>query len=416
MKGRGTYLLIFFASIALLAILIIQVNWMVQMAHIKEELFNEKANMVLSRTTEALKSNVQACRNIEESMNMDTSSAVISNLGNNEVRTIDSLFNHYMQFYNFHVDYAFEVTKPRAFTTDYGSGFASHSYNRDLNLQSGVGEVQLKLLLPGKKKFILAEMGPLFITSVLLIVVVLTLFWRTVLSLIKEKQLAEHTTDFLNNMTHEFKTPLTNIALAGKMIQKESPEADEKISHYSGIILEENEKLIFQVDQVLSMTALERGEIQLRKTTINIHELISNSIRMMSLQIDNREGKLSSDLRATKMMMEADKIHIIRALCNLIDNSIKYSFGPPDISIHSFNNEDSIVIEVSDHGIGIDKEYHKKIFEKYFRVPTGDVHDVKGFGIGLAYVKKIAELHNGTLSMHSEPGMGTKFILLLPNE
>lgn len=236
------------------------------------------------------------------------------------------------------------------------------------------------------------------------------------MSLVKEKSISEHTTEFLNNMTHEFKTPITNIALAGKMINKESNiYAGEKIKYYSSIIIEENEKLRFQVEQVLSMAELERGEIPLRKTELDFHKLIHESLKQMNIQIENKQGNVKLNLSALKSMVSGDKIHLNNALCNLVDNAIKYSVEKPEISVSTSNNGQNFIILVSDNGIGIEKDFQKRVFDKYFRVPTGDVHDVKGFGLGLAYVKKIVELHGGTISLQSEKGKGTTFTITFPN-
>jgi signal transduction histidine kinase len=230
----------------------------------------------------------------------------------------------------------------------------------------------------------------------------------------KEKKISEHTTDFLNNMTHEFKTPLTNIALAGKMIVKDSTGMHgEKIKHYSEIILEENEKLRLQVEQILSMTALERGEIPLRKTEIDFHEVITNSVKHINLQIENRHGSLKLDLKADKFVICGDKTQLTNALCNLIDNAIKYSPEKPQVFIQTINIGKNLIVKISDTGLGIEKEYQKKVFDKFFRVPTGDVHDVKGFGLGLAYIKKIVQLHDGTIELQSEKGLGATFAITL---
>jgi two-component system phosphate regulon sensor histidine kinase PhoR len=217
-------------------------------------------------------------------------------------------------------------------------------------------------------------------------------------------------------MTHEFKTPLTNISLAGKMILKDtSSREQDKIKHYSGIILEENEKLRLQVEQVLSMTALERGEIPFRKTEMDFHALIIESVKYIRIQVENKHGNIKLNLDADRFLVTGDKTHLINALSNLIDNAIKYSREKPSISIQTCNTGKNLVVVVSDEGIGIEKEYQKKVFEKFFRVPTGDVHDVKGFGLGLAYIKKIVELHGGTIELRSEPEKGTSFTITLPN-
>ena len=404
MKLNRTTVFISISSVALLIVLIIQVNWMIHTARIKEEIFNEKANMVLSRTAEALAADTNACRNMEVCV------------GRNEIHKTDSLLTNYMDFYNFHIDYYFEVKKPGETAAQNNSGLKNNVYKKRLEEEATRNGLELNLFLPEKRQFIVQEMGPMFITSVILILVVLIMFWRTILLLMREKRLSEHTNDFLNNMTHEFKTPLTNIALAGKMITKDaSNRQEEKIKHYSEIILAENEKLRLQVEQVLSMTALERGEIPLRKTELDVHELIREAIKYISIQIENKQGELKLNLDAENPVVFGDKTHLVNALYNLVDNAIKYSPEKPELSIRTHNHEQQFILVVSDKGIGIEKEYQKKVFEKFFRVPTGDVHDVKGFGLGLSYIKKIVELHQGKIELESTPGKGTTFTITLPN-
>lgn len=404
MKLNRTTVFISISSVALLIVLIIQVNWMIHTARIKEEIFNEKAYMVLSRTAEALAADTNACRNMEVCV------------GRNEIHKTDSLLTNYMDFYNFHIDYYFEVKKPGETATQSNSGLKNNVYKKRLEEEATRNGLELNLFLPEKRQFIVQEMGPMFITSVILILVVLIMFWRTILLLMREKRLSEHTNDFLNNMTHEFKTPLTNIALAGKMITKDaSNRQEEKIKHYSEIILAENEKLRLQVEQVLSMTALERGEIPLRKTELDVHELIREAIKYISIQIENKQGELKLNLDAENPVIFGDKTHLVNALYNLVDNAIKYSPEKPELSIRTYNHEQHFILVVSDKGIGIEKEYQKKVFEKFFRVPTGDVHDVKGFGLGLSYIKKIVELHQGKIDLESTPGKGTTFTITLPN-
>lgn len=408
MKVNRTYLFIAVSSIALVTVLIIQVNWIFQTAKMKEELFNEKANIVLSKAAVALSSDTLTCKSPE-----------IFCEGSQEARKIDSLFSYYMQLYNIHIDYYFEV-KPGSQQRDIPFPINVDPY-QEASYQTCVKEgatkngLELKLVFPGKEQFILAEMGIPFITSVILILVVLVMSWRTVLSLMKEKKISEHTTDFLNNMTHEFKTPLTNIALAGKMMIKESTiKQEDKIKHYSGIILEENEKLRLQVEQVLSMTALERGEIPFQKTETDLHQLIHDALKCISIQIETKHGHVDLMLNAQRFVVMGDRTHLTNAVCNLIDNAIKYSGDKPELVIRTSSNDTHVNLFVTDKGIGIEEKYHKKVFDKFFRVPTGNRHDVKGFGLGLTYIKTIVELHEGTIGLESKTGEGTTFIITLP--
>ncbi len=328
-----------------------------------------------------------------------------------------------MNFYNFHPIYTFTVVpKPKFGRIENVVNFQSYTpqqpvacYNKTLDKINSTAGFELKLLFPKKQQYINAEMGSMFVTSIILILIVLVMFWRTISSLMKEKKISEHTSDFLNNMTHEFKTPLTNIALAGKMMIKDNNITQEdKIKHYSGIILEENEKLRLQVEQVLSMTALERGEIPIQKSELDFHQLIYDSLKRFNLQIESLYGTIKLDLRAENFIVFGDKTHLANALCNLIDNAIKYSKEKPELSIETQNAGNQLIVKVSDKGLGVEKEYHKKIFDKFFRVPTGDVHDVKGFGLGLSYVKKIVELHGGSIEVESAKNIGTTFSITLP--
>ncbi|MBL0105444.1 MAG: HAMP domain-containing histidine kinase [Bacteroidetes bacterium] len=404
MRLNRTRLFVAISSVALLIVLIIQVNWIIRTARIKEEIFNEKANMVISKTAEALSADTTTCIQMEQCV------------GENEKRKTDSLFTSYMDYYDLRINYSFDVQKPGPKEGGNEKHSSGSVYSKRLEEEATKNGLELNLFLPEKRQFIIEEMGPMFITSVVLILVVLIMFWRTIILLMREKKIAEHTNEFLNNMTHEFKTPLTNIALAGKMIVKEPTiRQEDKIKHYSGIILEENEKLRLQVEQVLSMTALERGEIPLRKAELDFHDLIKDSLKYISIQIENKHGHLAMDLSAEHFVIMGDKTHLTNAMCNLIDNAIKYSNEKPELSVKTFNRNNYLIIVISDQGIGIEKEYHKKVFDKFFRVPTGDVHDVKGFGLGLAYVKKIVEMHNGSIELQSEKGKGTTFTIALPH-
>lgn len=413
MKRNRTIIFITISSIALLAVVLIQFNWILQTIKYKEEFFNEKANILLARTTEVI------------SLDKEMSQKLKIGLGKIEKCKIDSVISHFMNYYNFHENYTFEVTKLPVHIEDGGAVAMQNYFNtnqkacyeKSINNLSNENGWELKINYLSRKSSIMKEMGLPFIVSIILILVVLVLFLRTVLSLVREKKISEHTIDFLNNMTHEFKTPLTSISLAGNLIVKDATlKQDDEIKHNSEIILEENEKLRLQVEQVLSMTALERGEIPIQKTELDFHQLIKDFLKSITLQIENKMGNLKLDLNANQMVIMGDKIHLTNAIRNLLDNAIKYSNGKPDLSIQTYNIDRNLIVVVSDKGIGIEKEYQKKVFEKYFRVPKGNLHDVKGFGLGLAYVKKIVELHGGEIELKSDKENGTTFTITLPND
>ena len=241
------------------------------------------------------------------------------------------------------------------------------------------------------------------------------IFWKTNLSLIKEKKIAAHTTDFINNMSHEFKTPLSNISLAAKMISKQTGHhIVDKVPYYTNIILDENEKLNQQIDLVLNLNALERDEVLIQNNLCNFHQIIHLAIKHMQRQIEHKNTKIELILDATNMNVIGDRNQLIGVVCNLIDNAIKYSDSSAIINIKTSNKNQSLIVALSDNGNGIPKEFHQKVFEKYFRLPTNDIHNVKGFGLGLAYIKKIVDLHKGDIKLSSTTEKGATFIISLP--
>jgi two-component system phosphate regulon sensor histidine kinase PhoR len=403
---------VWLSAVALVILLVIQVNWLLKTARAKEELFNEKASMVLAHTAQELCADKATCTNMGNCCLSNDGPGCVIKLGNPEAHKIDSLLRHFMARYNLRIDYSFEVIKPGL---PAGKSNNNNVFVKRLEEVANQNGLDLRLTLPGKKTFILQEMGGMFFSSILLIVIIFILFIRTARSLAREKQISENTTEFLNNMTHEFKTPLTNINLAGKMILKESNVMqNEKVKHYTGIILNENEKLKQQAEQVLNLSALERGEVPLAAEIINMHALIEEALKCISVQIENREGQLKLALSAEKNLVKGDRMHLMNSVCNLVDNAIKYAKEKPLIEIKTRNADDKFILEISDNGIGIEKEFQMHIFEKFYRVPTGDVHDVKGFGLGLAYVKKIVELHGGRIELTSQAGRGSNFTITLP--
>ena len=406
MKFKKAYIFLVALSIALLIILIIQINWIVEAAKMKEELFSEKAEMILSKTATDLRSDSFSIQHLPLKMNKDDRSK------------IDSLIQHYMKVYRIKLDYTFSIAEEKKQDNNQYPllNLQQGNYKTCIN-DDGKNELILHLNFPDKKSFILAEMQMPFIVSVILIVLILILSWITILAVIKEQKIANQTKDFLNNMTHEFKTPITNIALATKMLSKDNSIAlNEKWKNYTEIILNENEKLKQQVELILGIVELENGKIPLQKNKINFHELIENAATRMQLQLQSKNGKLDLDLNATNFFINGDLIHLNNMICNFIDNAIKYSDKNPCIKIETSNENNCLLIKVSDNGIGIEKSFHNKIFEKYFRVPTGNLHNVKGFGLGLAYCKMMIKFHYGTVIVNSELSKGTSFTISLPHE
>ena len=221
--------------------------------------------------------------------------------------------------------------------------------------------------------------------------------------------------DFINNMTHEFKTPIATISLASDSITNPSVISNpDKVKRFADIIRQENKRMHGQVEKVLQMALVERGSIKLNFSDVNIHQVIEQAVSNMSLQVERKEGSVTAQLDAEKYYVEGDLNHISNVINNLLDNANKYSPEKPEITVSTRNISNGIEITVSDKGIGMSKEAKKRIFEKFYRVHTGNLHDVKGFGLGLAYVKAMVTAHKGSIDVKSELGKGSSFILLFP--
>lgn len=222
-------------------------------------------------------------------------------------------------------------------------------------------------------------------------------------------------TDFINNMTHEFKTPVATIMIASEALKDPEIVADKsRISRLAGIIYDENVRLGNHIERVLSIARLEKKELKLEYKAVNTHDLITAVVDSMNLQLQKKNAKLILDLNAVHPVVQGDELHLSNVFYNLIDNANKYSTDDPDIRIETRSTDKILIIEISDKGIGMTKEHSKRIFDQFYRVPTGNLHDVKGFGLGLNYVQDIVEQMNGTIKVHSEKDKGTTFEISLP--
>ena len=276
-------------------------------------------------------------------------------------------------------------------------------------------ENYLRVYFPNQDRYIIRNIWMMYATSLLLILVVLGCFYVAVSTILKQKQLADIKNDFINNMTHEFKTPISTISLATQMLGDEAIARSPTIfKRYLGIIRDENKRLGSQVEKVLQTAQMERGEVNLKLGTVNVHQIIERVLENISPQIELREGIIEVDLKAENPEIQADEVHLTNILFNLLDNANKYSPEKPLIKITTENTEKGLSIKVSDQGIGMTRESVKNIFEKFYRVPTGNVHDVKGFGLGLSYVKKMVEEHCGKINVLSKLGEGSEFEVVLP--
>lgn len=273
----------------------------------------------------------------------------------------------------------------------------------------------LSLYFPNRTSLVLGSVIGTLVLSVIFTGIILFCFWYTIQVIYRQKQLSEMKNDFINNMTHEFKTPIATISLAADSIG--SPmimNHPEKIKRFVDIIRQENRRMNSQVERVLQMALIDKKDFELSIGEFNLHEVIQQAVDNFSLQVEKREGVLQTDLQAEKPVIEGDATHIASIIHNLLDNANKYSPEKPDITISTRDVPLGVEITVTDKGMGISKEVRKHIFDKFYRVHTGNIHDVKGFGLGLSYVKAIVTAHRGFIDVKSEPGKGSSFSLTFP--
>ncbi len=273
----------------------------------------------------------------------------------------------------------------------------------------------LYVYFPKQNTFLLKETGLLVIPTFVLTALLIGIFVFTILIILRQKKLSNIKNDFINNMTHELKTPISTISLASQMLRDNTLSITPKtIDHISGIIFQESKRLTTQVEKVLQMAVFNEGNLKLKFKEVNINTLINTVILNFELRVKSKNGELTSELKADPAIIKGDEVHITNVLFNLLDNAVKYSKEEPKIVISTELDEDFLLVSIKDHGIGIQKEYVGQIFERFYRVPTGNVHNVKGFGLGLSYVKKIIDAHRGKIKVDSALNKGTKFMIYFP--
>ncbi|RZK68070.1 MAG: HAMP domain-containing histidine kinase, partial [Pedobacter sp.] len=334
---------------------------------------------------------------------------------------IDSLLRFELQSRNIDVPFNYDVTnangdsliftstadgKKPQFTTD--EIYKTAIFNKDVVNDPGM----LRISFPEKNSLILGRMKASMATTAALIFVLTFCFAYTITTIIRQKKISEMKTDFINNMTHEFKTPVSTIMIASESLLDPDINTDtSRVSRLAHIIYEENERLGNHIERVLNVARIDKNDFKLENKPVNINDLIAVVLDSMELKLQKCNAELSLELSAEHPVIIADELHFSNVLYNLVDNAIKYSDGNPKITISSFNKNGQVVIKVADEGIGMSRDQQTRIFEQFYRIPTGNVHNVKGFGLGLSYVNTIVKRLNGSISVRSEKDKGSEFEL-----
>jgi two-component system phosphate regulon sensor histidine kinase PhoR len=416
-KRTGRFILTITAVASMIGLLVIQVNWLMESIKMQEAIFTKGVNMALSQTALNMAEDVELNAAMQNSIEKDSLINSKEVFTQNIISRLDSTVQKELQFYHINLDFHFILI----------NGEDTLSLSVDKKIKNGElfhhtfespypdSSIELAVHFPGRSSFILKRIGIMFGTSVLLILFTIVSIFLILAYYRRERSFGQQFKQMKGKLTKEFMTPISSISLAGNLILSRSQKiGDQTISQFATAIKEENKKLQKQVDRLLQLAAVENSGFDYNKAQVDIHQLINDAVQSMSFQLDQNGGEVIRVLQAEKSSVFADSIHMTDVFVNLITNSIKYSTEKPIIRIETRNVDQMVEITVSDNGIGIPSREYMHIFEKYYRISTGDMHNTKGFGIGLYYVKTVIKAHHGKITVKSENHKGSTFLIILP--
>lgn len=419
MKGRMIPWLVGSMTIAMMVVVAVQVSWLESSAKLRKEVFDQSVEQSLQivagwltavhldegqaedrsllRTDELAPEERNIVRRLE-ALPMDSLLMLALLEQGIEAQPVFGAFNRYSQ-----PVFLPEEAEPL----------------RDVLLRQGysvtLGTLQLRIHFPRLPRYLMGQMLGAFALSVGMMLLIAGMFSYTLVAIQRTKRLDRLQRDLVNNLTHELKTPISSIGLASEAMADPSFDSETK-KHYLGLIREENKRLGVLVENVLRASLSESGAMRLYTQSLNVHDLVKGVVKNMAMQFHKQGAKVELDLEASNPNLECDRIHLTNVMFNLIDNAMKYAGEDPHIVIRTRQSEAGLSLAVQDNGMGIAKEHLGKVFERLYRVPTGNVHNVKGFGLGLSYVKNVIERHEGSVQIESTPGEGTTLTLNLPFE
>ena len=423
MNRNTIRLIILFATISLIGIVVTQMYWVKKAYNIQEKQFNEKVVLALNSVVRSIKQinsdTVEYSGNPVKQVSSDYFIVTINDTIHPFL--LERLLRDAFQKRNINTDFEYVIYDCFTDSIVFGDyiDISAKEKNKlqakSKNFKSEFDNHYFGVYFPNKTTFIVQNMQIWLFSSVVILVIII-FFSYTINVILKQKRLSEIKNDFINNMTHEFKTPISTIQLSANMLLKDDIcENKARLKHYAQIIKEENERLKSQVDKVLQLATLEKDKLKLENTDVDVHEILKKTVASFELLLNEKNGKVHLHLNAAKHRLKADKIHLENIFFNLLDNAIKYSKENPEIEIYTNNTLNGLEIKISDNGIGIKKDNLKNIFDKFYRESTGNIHNVKGFGLGLHYVKTIVEAYGGKISAESQEGKGTTFVITFKN-
>jgi two-component system phosphate regulon sensor histidine kinase PhoR len=409
MQKSQITIIILAASISLVGLTITQSSWVWNAVNLVQEQHNHRVDMALEDVVEGMKSTPTRQGNGDKIFDaIDTT-------------LLATLLQQYIDYHKLASGYEYAVVKNsndsilHASSPSIPRSMIRNVHKKCLHGLWSQEYTHLEVYFPSQRREILVEMSVgLIFTAIFILITILT-FMYIINTIIKQKKLSEIKNDFINNMTHEFKTPISTISLASEvLLHADATASPDRIKKYSRIIYDENIRMRGQVDRVLQVARLDREEFKLTKSAFDLHQLVKDTVQNLCIENCEEEKTLIYELDAERHIINADEMHIRNVVTNLVDNAIKYSQNGTTINIESHNKEEGIVLSIEDNGIGMPKDTVKHIFDKFYRIPTGNIHNVKGFGLGLYYVKNMVEAHGGHIQVKSEFNKGSRFDVYLP--
>lgn len=420
MKRQTLQLFIVLATISLSGIIVTQVYWVKKAFDLEEKKFSQSAQIALKNVAEQI-----LMFNNNPSLLIDPVTQVSSNYYTVEVNDVidASILELYLKSEFKHrglnVDFEYGIYDLAQEKMVYGNYV---SYNQEIITQAepsilpklGADNYYFGVYFPNREEYLLGRIDIWIFSSFVLLVVVI-FFAYSMFVILRQKRLSEVQTDFINNMTHEFKTPISTISISSEVLMRPKiADKPQKLQNYARIIQTENNRLKKQVERVLQMATLEKEDFKLYKKPLEVNELIREVAKNIRIRLKDKNGVLRFQLESRPLVISADNVHLTNIIYNLLDNAIKYCRDFPDITITTKSRRNGVLIGIEDQGIGISRKVRRLIFDKFYRVSTGNVHNVKGFGLGLNYVKIMIEAHKGSIKLDSEPNKGSKFQIYLP--
>ena len=420
MKPKLFTLTIIITFISLLGVVIMQVYWVQNAISLKEEQYNNSVRIVMKSVLNSLLEirNDSTIRYLTAKESYFDEKPTISEII--PLKLLDSLIKTETACMRVGDHYEYMIYSRRnqqiamGNVNNYPEELFLSEHQQSIAALYKPGDYYFSIYFPEQASVIFWQLARWMLLSAVFLLVVILSFWYTVYTIIRQKKNFQIRRDFINNMTHEFKTPIATISIASEMLLKpEIISQQDKARRYAQVITQENNRLQSQVEQILQIALLDRDEAELSFKPCNVHELLQELVSAFQLRIEEANGKLSYAFDAQHFNIVADPMHLYHAFSNILDNAIKYAKEKPEIFIQSTSSHNSLRISFQDKGIGIAPENHRLIFKNLYRVHTGDIHDVKGFGIGLYYVDKIIQKHGGSIKVKSNLNKGSTFVVNL---